>query len=194
VIDDYALHEIFRDGFDDLPDDAKQIILNIGRAVREGGYEVLREPREVLSRPLAPDGLWGDEDHNFWRDKNSASVHSSRGTLRPARVSGPSSAINIIPPPRGVPGFCCPIVAAIAYGRRPPGGLAMVLRLLRQHLIHCGTGHAALFNRTAILVTNHWDRRLVYESEFDLRSHAQAGGLRTAILHWDGRRWWRQRI
>jgi hypothetical protein len=70
----------------------------------------------------------------------------------------------------------------------------MVLRLLRQHLIHCGTGPAALFNRTAILVTDHWDRRLIYESGYDLHAHAQTGGLRTALLQWDGKNWYRQVI
>ena len=105
-----------------------------------------------------------------------------------------SSSINIIPPPRGVPGFCSPLVLAIARGSRAPRGLAMVMRLLRQHLIQCGTGPSALFNRTAILVTDHWDRRVIYETCHDLEAHGLASGLRTAMLCWDGRRWSRRYV
>ena len=97
--------------------------------------------------------------------------------------------LNAIPTHAGAPQFCAPLALAVASGTQAPGGWAMVLRLLRAHLVTCGVGPNGLTDRTAILVTDTFVRRAWYESSRDVLEHMQHAGLTFVGMHWNGRRW-----
>lgn len=96
--------------------------------------------------------------------------------------------MNVIPSPPGASQACTPWVLAVASGSRAPGGWAMVVRLLRAHLIECGVGPQGLRHRTALLVTDTFVRRAWYESYRDFWEHAQRAGLTLVVMHWNGKR------
>lgn len=159
---------------EDLPDEARALALDLMQRALDDGFESLEDLGGVADRAGGPPS-----------------------------AQAPRPWINLIPAPPGTPPGCAPIVLAIA--RQPLAGesaanaaqnarfsLAMILRWLREHLIHCGCGPRAIFNRTALVLTDHWDRRRAYESRLDLEEHTNTARLRYAMLHWDGRRWRRQ--
>ena len=118
---------------------------------------------------------------------------SGRLAITPGDALGPYGfkpcALNVIPTHAGAPQLCAPLALAVASGTRAPGGWAMVLRLLRAHLITCGVGPGGLTGRTAILVTDTFIRRAWYESSRDVFEHMQHAGLTFVGMHWNGRRW-----
>ena len=176
---DQELQDLLGDPLADLPPEARKLAADLMSRVRE------LKPRS-LSEVM---------------DQVLQSVHSVGHTGSRGAVN-PGSSINIIPPPPGTPGFCAPLVLTIAT--RPPGGtgsrvaysphlrMGMALRLLREHLVHCGTGPKGIWGRTSIFITDHWVRQSAYESRRDIEEHAKTGGLSHVFLLWEGQRWSRK--
>lgn len=65
----------------------------------------------------------------------------------------------------------------------------MTLRLLREHLVRCGSGPKGLSQRTAIVVTDAWPAQAVYESARDICAHRDVAGLKVVVMHKDGPVW-----
>ena len=163
----------------EIPEDLHDFVRVLAGVVREIGMGPLQENLAEWD---------GDPERNPLH-RYGAGDRPDGGAAGGSRRSPLHERMNVIPSPRGMPAFCCRTVLAVAHGSKPPGGLAMVLRLLREHLIHCGSGPKALHRRTAILMTDTWIDRTAYESSRDLQAHVHAAGLRLFILHWDGRSW-----
>ena len=166
-----------QDDLSDLPEEVRLHALDIMRRVKESGFDVL----ENLAAPP-----------RLSRTSQPGSSSAANGIWA-----------NIIPGSSSEPSTCAPLVIAIAHkpttresnaapAGRPRLGIPAVTRMLREHLIHCGCGPSAIFGRTALVFTDHWDRRRAQESRLDFAEHGRTGGLRYAFLLWDGTLWHRE--
>lgn len=176
---DQELQDLLGDPLADLPPEARKLARDLMSKVRELKPRSLSEVMDQVLQGFRSVGHTG-----------------SRGDVNPG------SSINIIPPPPGTPVFCASMVLTIAT--MPPAGtgsrasypphlrMGMALRLLREHLIRCGTGPQGIWGRTSIFMTDHWVRQSAYESRRDIEEHAKTGGLSHAFLLWEGRRWSRK--
>ncbi len=92
--------------------------------------------------------------------------------IRPGGMSRggfPGSGGDIIVIPGREPGYCAPIVLALARGRtgRASQRVPSVMREVRAHLISCFE-----IAEVVILLTDQWDPALLKESEPDFSAHA----------------------
>ena len=196
--DPYPRHPGIEDVLDCAPDEVHALILLLAAMVKEIGIEAAVEVlgREsvhegVSSRPGDNPGLFEDppRDTGHPFDPYKGALQGSNGlAAKPYRVPP----FNVITARKDVSAVCLPTVVALAHGTKAPRGLAMTLRLLREHLIRCGCGPKGLHSRSAIVVTDAWSSRAAYESSRDLAAHQDMTGLNVVVMHWDGMRWRRR--
>jgi hypothetical protein len=160
------LQKITGDDFNDLPDQARQLL------------------RDLLGR-INKGGMMNIED----LCAGSINATSSPKTTNNGLVGG---FFNLIPSSPNNPVSCSSVVVAVSKRYLPGYNMGRVLRLVRGNLIACGTGTQSILNRTLLIFTDHLDRRSLYESRLDMEQHFIQGGLRYAILYWNGHSWTRE--
>ena len=160
------LQKITGDDFNDLPDQARQMLRDFLGLITKGG---LMNIEDLYADPI--------------------NATSSPKTNNNGQVGG---FFNLIPSSPNNPVSCSSVVVAVSKRHLPGYNMGRVLRLVREHLIECGTGTQSILNRTLLIFTDHLDRRSLYESRLDMKQHFIQGGLRYALLSWNGHSWTRE--
>jgi hypothetical protein len=191
----YPRHPGIEDVLRSAPEELHDLILLLAAMVREvgiqGAIEALAREAVLRGAPVWPldapglvDEVPGDFRHPLDLYKG---VLRDSGQFRDQPYRVPP--FNVIPAPVGLPAVCLPTVVAFAHGTKAPRGLAMTMRLLREHLVRCGSGPKGLIDRAGIVVTDAWSPQAAYESGRDLAAHSAVAGLNVVAMHWDGLRW-----
>jgi hypothetical protein len=194
----YPRHPGIEDVLRSAPEQVHDLILLLAAMVREVGVDgasqalaseaVLRgAPAWPLDAPGLVEEVPGDLRHPLDPYKGVLR-DSGQFRHRPYRVPP----FNVIPAPVGLQAVCLPTVVAFAHGTKAPRGLAMALRLLREHLVRCGSGPKGLIDRAVIVVADAWSPQAAYESGRDLAAHREVTGLNVVAMQWDGLRWYRR--
>lgn len=162
------LQKITDHDFNDIPDTARQILRDLlGRLIQRGFMNI----EDLYANPII-----------------------STASTSPIVTSGGlgGSYFNLIPSSPNQPATCTPLLIAISKRHLPGFNMGRVLRLVREHLVECGTGTQPLLNRTLIIFTDHLDRRALFESRLDIQQHSLHGGLKYALVVWGGQSWRRE--
>jgi hypothetical protein len=162
------LQKITSDDFNDIPYTDRQILRDLLVRITERGFMSIED---LYANPIIST--------------------ASNGPHATSSGSGESN-FNLIPSTLNQPASCAQVIVAITKRHLKGYNMGRVLRLVRENLIECGLGPQSLLNRTLFIFTDYLDRRALYESRLDMQQHSLQGGLRYALLVWDGQSWRRE--